>query len=72
MNNETVEVKKSYLRGLEEDSAHLEELEALGVDNWQGYIGRERGCNECDESVSWLYDKCTNCGAGLPDGIDLI
>lgn len=46
-------VSKGYLSRIEKDAEHLSQLEALGVDNWEGYQGyRPDGfCEECMNDV---------------------
>ena len=38
----TVTITARELSSLRRDAAHLRELEARGVDNWEGYVGPPR------------------------------
>lgn len=44
--------------------AHLDELIARGVDNWDGYVGSTHYCPECDKESEWheVGSECSGCG----------
>lgn len=71
-NDVLVMIPKSELEGLEESKAHLEMLEAMGVDNWEGYVPPGRECVGCGEYYSWNEDECQECYVDLPKPHDMI
>lgn len=56
--------QKEYDRLLAVD-AHMDELDARGVDNWGGYVGSMQDCDSCDAELTWGYAECPKCGASL-------
>lgn len=73
MDEKTVEISKKEYESLLETSAHMNVLEAMGVDNWIGYVGPYNDCGECGEgTLSWALDKCPECGEELEEAHDLI
>lgn len=71
-NTEYVTITKDEYRRLEEQAMHMWALEVLGVDNWQGYVGPKRSCEQCGEYNTWEKDDCSECNASLPEPYDLI
>ena len=61
--------KKEYDE-LRSESAHLNVLESLGVDNWGGYVGPYVYCKECDGEGTWATAKCPDCGKDMPEPDD--
>lgn len=43
-----VEISKRRYEELLDNSAHMNALEILGVDNWGGYVGRCNSCDKCE------------------------
>lgn len=73
MHHKQITISEKEYVDLLKSQAHLSALEVIGVDNWQGYVGPTRDCAECSkEDISWVYSKCVNCGAMLPEPADLI
>ena len=67
----TITIPLSEYESLQKASAHLDILEARGVDNWSGYCGPTTYCRECDAEYAWFeVEKCTECGAEMPDPYD--
>lgn len=59
---EMVTITKAEYERLLEVDAHMNELDARGVDNWDGYCGSKNYCDECDEEMTWAETKCPKCG----------
>lgn len=64
---ESVTITKSELERLQAVDAHMDELQARGVDNWGGYVGSTNYCGECDEEISWNTEVCPACKAPVEE-----
>lgn len=63
MTKETVTISKSEYESLLNTEAHMNALEARGVDNWIGYVSYCQYCTECDtDEIPWTEEKCPECG----------
>lgn len=62
-----VSITESEYNRLRARDAHLEELQARGVDNWGEYVGSMQDCDSCDEELTWEYAECPKCGASLEE-----
>lgn len=56
--------KREHKRLLTVD-AHMNELDARGVDNWDAYCGSQNECDECDIDIDWGPEECPKCGADI-------
>lgn len=56
--------KKEHERLMTVD-AHMDELDARGVDNWGGYCGSQNDCDDCGAEFNWGPEECPKCGADV-------
>ena len=51
--------------------AHLEALQALGVEEWGGYVDEYVKCPKCSADNTWELLHCVSCGEVLTEVRDL-
>lgn len=66
MSADKVEIAREEYERLLNTEAHMDELDARGVDNWVGYVGNSFYCDSCDHETPWremeTSDTCPKCG----------
>lgn len=65
--SENITITKAEYESLLDKSAHMDELRARGVDNWEGYVGSSNYCGECDEEISWSTTECPSCKSPIEE-----
>lgn len=68
MAEKTITISVEEYDELRATQAHMEVLEARGVDNWEGYVGAYDYCLGCDtDGISWAESICPECGEVMGD-----